>query len=196
MTKMFAGLFAVCAIACAAGGQRYGFVAPTRHICTIGGFRQQLALAPDFRVDRPGDDDGFPSDGELRASFASDAAAVASHTTCPGVPEVGVFHMVLHHLEVGSSRSFGMKVASWTVFLIATLGLSSIYPLTEERWIMLELTADAMIGDHKVWSGQFTSFVKLPLMQQVPTAGTQLTALMLRAQDAAVKDLTGAMEAR
>lgn len=173
----------------------YGTIAPTRQICKLGAFRQELALAKDFRIDRQGDDE-YPADAIIRAGVAGDARAVAAYSKCPNQGEVGVFHMVIKRVEAGSSRSVAMKIAMWTLFLVPTLGLSSIYPLTEERWLTIELDADATIGNKAVWTGQFTSFTRAPLMapKEFPTTGSQLTALVLRAQDAAVKDLKTALE--
>ena len=77
----------------------------------------------------------------------------------------------------------------WTLFLVPTLGLSTIYTLSEERWLTLELDATLTVGDRQIWSGEFTSRAKAPVLTDLPTTGSQLTALALRAQEAAVKDL-------
>jgi hypothetical protein len=167
---------------------QYGAAAPTRQICKLGGFRQELTLAPDFHVDRVGDD-GYPDDAQVRALFAADSQAVARYTKCTDSAEVGVFRMVLRRIEAGSTRSAAMKTLCWTAFLVATFGVSSIYPFSEDRWLTLELDADATIAGKRIWNGQFTSFVRAGLGQRMPTTGEQLTGLMLRAQDAALKDL-------
>lgn len=194
LTYVVLASIALSSQAACRGMQSYGSAAPTRVICTLGGFKQELVLARDFRIDRLGDD-AFPADDEVRRSFAADAAAVTKYSNCPGVPEVGTLRMELQRIESGSSRSQAGKFLSWTLFIIPTLGLSSIYPLSEDRWILLELYASISVKDKKIWSGEFVSFQKAPLMQALPlpTAGAQLSALMLRAQDAAVKDLKNAM---
>jgi len=168
--------------------QNYGAVTPTRFICKLGSFRQELALSPDFKVDRRGDD-AYPPDEVVRDAVASDAVAIAKFTRCPGTEPVGVLKLSLHRIEVGTTRDRTVKALMWTLFLVPTLGLSTIYTLSEERWLTLELDATLTVGDHQIWSGEFTSRAKAPVLTDLPTTGSQLTALALRAQEAAGKDL-------
>jgi hypothetical protein len=193
---MIKGLAAMtCLLIGCLSEQPYGAVAPTRLICKLGGFHQELALSPGFRIDRPGDD-AYPSDDDFRTAFAADARAVAAYSKCPGAKDIGVLHLWLHRIESGSSRSLAGKLLSWTLFLFPTLGLSSIYPLTEERWLLVELDADVTVENHKLWTGEFAAFVRVPLNTPIANTGTQLTALIVRAQQAALKDLTTATESK
>jgi hypothetical protein len=188
-------LTCVLAITACAAELPYGAIAPSRSICKLGGFHQELSLTPDFRIDRVGDD-AYPSDDRVRAFVANDARAIAKYSKCPGTADVGTMHVALHRIESGTSRSGVGKALAWVLFIIPSFGLSSIYPLSERRWLRVELDADVMVADHKVWSGEFTSFESQAAMRDTDMAdtGAQITALIARAQDAAVKELKTALE--
>jgi hypothetical protein len=172
----------------------YGVATPSRDICSLGAFDQKLQFAKDFSIDRSGNDQ-FPSDDEVRRAFASDAKAVHDHGSCPGDKRLGEFTMTLRRIEVGSSRSGVGKVLAWTLFLLPTLGVSTAYPLSEERWLTLELDATATLDHTALWSGEFTAQVKMrALASDLPSAGAQLTALMKKAQTTAVAELKAQMK--
>jgi hypothetical protein len=167
----------------------YGVATPTRDICAHRAVDQRLPVANDFTIVRKGDDQ-FPSDASVRKSLAADAAAVQSLGSCPGDQRLGEFVMTVRRIEVGSSRQTIGKVLSWTLLLLPTLGVSSAYPLTEERWMTIELDARATMDHHDLWSGEFTAHVKgRALAGDLPSAGSQVTALMKKAQTTAAAEL-------
>jgi hypothetical protein len=170
-----------------------GYVQPSLEICNVGSFDQKLRLASDFHIDRAGDD-GYDDDDVVRKVLAEDIARVDRRGVCPGTHKLGTFEMTLRRIEVGSTRSSVGKIVFWVVLLFPTLGLSSIYPLTERRWMTIELDALAKVDGKKVWSGEFTAHMgDSSLQKELPTSGAVLTALIKRAQLAAVADLKAAV---
>jgi len=179
------------ALACSAGclsTQPLGTATPTRDICTLGPFDQTLEIAEHFRVDRIGDH-AYPSDAEVRQTLEADVAAIGKTGTCPGAEPVGTFRMTVHRIEAGSTRGRGVKGMMFAL-LLPTLGLSSIYPFSEERWLTVELNAALAVGEHEVWQGAFTSHTRVKTLQkELPTTGAELTALMKKAQTTAAAEL-------
>jgi hypothetical protein len=191
---------AIILCACAATGclatTHYGTAQPSRDICNLGAFDQELAVAPDFRVVRVGDD-AFVSDAEVKRGIAADAQEVKRTGVCPGSRQLGTFRMTLHRIEVGSSRGYVMKGLMWSLFLLPTLGISSAYPASETRWLTLELDAVAIVDGKSVWTGEFTSHTEVrSLAKELPTPGSELTNLMKRAQTSAASELLAASRSK
>jgi hypothetical protein len=171
----------------------FGTSMPSKDICSLGAFSQRLQIAPDFRVDRLGDH-AFPSDAEVRRALAADAVEVARHGTCPGEKQLGELVMTVHRIEVGSTRDRLMKALSWSLLLLPTLGIISAYPISESKWITIELDAAIFVDGKQLWGGEFTSHSKTYAIQkELPSAGSELTALMKKAQSAAGSELQAAL---
>lgn len=186
------GLMLASALATGCMTTQHGSVTPSLEICNLGTFDQRLVFARDFTISRVGDD-GYDDDALVRASLAADAERVRVRGACPGKRKLGTFQMVLKRIEVGSTRSAAAKLAMWIVLILPSLGFSSIYPLTENRWMTIDLDAVAYIGDKPVWSGQFTSHLEQRALQkELPTTGAAIGDLMKRAQASAVADLVAA----
>lgn len=187
-------LLTLCATGCLST-QSLGTSTPTRDICVLGVFDQTLAVAKDFRVDRVGDDT-FPSDQTIRQTLAADATAVERTGKCAGEKPIGTFAMTVQRVEAGSSRSRGGKGLMFAL-LLPTLGLSSIYPFSEERWVTIELDAALQVAEQTVWTGSFTSHTRVKTLQKdLPKLGEELTALMKKAQVAAAGELAPLARAR
>jgi hypothetical protein len=185
-------LVLACALATGCASTIHGSVTPSLDICNLGTFDQQLVIGPDFHIDRFGDD-RYDSDSEVRQALAVDVETVKHRGICPGKHKMGTFTMTLRRIEVGSSRSMVGKLATWIVLILPTLGLSSIYPLTEARWLTVEMDAAAVVDGKQVWTGQFSSHSNYRLVQrELPSSGFVIGAMMKRAQAAAISDLVAA----
>jgi hypothetical protein len=178
-----------------AGTQSYGMATPSRDICNLGAFVQELAIAPDFKVVRFGDH-AYPDDASVRRSISIDAVEVKRQGVCPGAQQLGTFKMSLHRIEIGSTRG---RVATGLMYaaLLPTLGFSLIYPMSTERWLTIELDAAAIVDGKQVWSGSFTSHTRVrAAAKDLPTTGSELASLMKKAQVSAASELLASSRAK
>ncbi len=184
MTKM---ILLSLLVGCA-GTQSYGMATPSRDICNLGAFDQELAIAPDFKVVRVGDH-AYPNDSSVRRSIAQDALEVKRQGVCPGAQPLGTFKMSLHRIEVGSTRG-RFETGLMYALILPTLGFSLIYPMSTERWLTIELDAAAIVDGKQVWAGSFTSHTRVrAAAKDLPSTGSELAVLMKRAQVSAASEL-------
>ncbi len=180
----------MAALTACAPDAHFGTITPNRLICKLGGFDQSLALAPDFHIDRVGHD-AYLSDGTFKTEFNRQAADITKFSKCSGTKTVGRVEYKLRRLEVGSNRGQGAKILMWVVLILPSLGFSSIYPLTEQRWLTLELDAQIFVGKRLIWRGEFASKLEVAaLMKESEGAGLYLSQLMTKAQERAIAELS------
>ncbi|MEO8703096.1 MAG: hypothetical protein ABI867_23830 [Kofleriaceae bacterium] len=170
------------------GTQAFGTASPSRDICNLGAFDQELVVAQDFRVDRYGDH-AYPDDASVRRALAADAAEVKRQGVCPGAKPLGTFKMAVHRIEIGASRG---RLAKGLMFaaILPTLGFSIIYPMSEQRWLTVELDAATVVAGKTVWTGSFTAHTLVrAAAKELPTTGSELSSLMKKAQVSAASEL-------
>lgn len=184
---LFAALVTGFAAACATPVQ-HGTIKPTRRICALGAVGQRLDVSQPPELVRRGDSKYLDA-AAVGHALAEDARAVERYTACAGEPRA-VLEYRVRKIEVGATRSLGGKVAAWTIFLLPTLGLSSIYPVSENRWITVELDATLRVDGKAAWKGEFarTRMVRT-LAAELPTVASMIAALMVVAQDAVIADV-------
>jgi hypothetical protein len=169
---------------------RVGTITPTREICRLGAFDQEIRFADDFKIERIGDE-GLVSNAELHRELTKQFDSLGRYAHCPGEKPLGTLRYELKRLESGSNRAAGMKIMSWSLLLLLTLGGSSAYPITEERWLTMDVDATLVIGDEVVWKGQVSGHAKVKMIQkELEPLGVYITEVLKRVQERAVGELS------